>query len=562
LRDVIRAIPRVELYEQWRKAASAAIKNLVDNQTASLKFVALHLTWYNSTTSEFFSPIDASSLGAAGNSVDRIVILIDDVYDMFARLRGPQDIYSERILGYRASQLAKLAGEDYATCSEQERIEWRLEALESALSHLVAWRRAEMVQAENLARILNVDFTILGTKHTWTVLEQLAASLETPKIYLSHRISEVRRLNKSDNRLPNKLGPWDPVAKEVNVLHQEFADRKQVLINPTAIDELRFGDSSHGKSRSPHLASRWPLPNDGSGLLYEPTNEGHEYTRLLSAGLSVSNNTARSVARALASQIYFEVAFRDHIIVENTLNLCVFRPFYSGNGSAGADWSGGVRPELMHWQERRQSTASGTAATGFPRVAFVHTEQEVTDRLEWLKSNSPFLREMAETVRDHLTKSLVEEGIPDREIEKLFAGTATAELTSHLNLDPPSIVRDRASIVLACVKSAVPTALDYCFTLTKEIEDPATGQPRPDVLLLLVDETAGRRTNRLDEIAERLSLFFGGKMTESTFRSELTRFADYREREFGRVFSADPVDVFCQEMNVPLALLRQYEASV
>ena len=246
----------------------------------------------------------------------------------------------------------------------------RLEAKELALGHLMSWRRSEMIYAESLARALGAKFTVLGAKHSTSALRELTTSSVIPRTYLSHRISEVRRLNKESSTLPDDLGTWSSVVKEVNRLHFAFAENNQLLINPTAIDELRFADSTSpdlttesvpseevvGADKIPragnknayrgresaYLAARWELPREWGELLWidriRQSKDSFveipsEHTDTLTRNLAVDDDIALSVARSLEARIFEEVSFRDHVIVESTPHLCVYRPFFSSGES-------------------------------------------------------------------------------------------------------------------------------------------------------------------------------------------------------------------------------------
>ena len=211
--------PRNELYDAWERHCESLMSEFAAESKADLRVLSLHLTWYDSNTTEFYSPVKISCFNSSECRVDRVVILIDDIYDMYCRLRGTRDLYNDAIMRNKKVLIGNLRGIDLDRPPkdwEQEDIdltESRLacEALELALGHLMSWRRSEMIYAENLARALGADFTVLGTKHSLTSLRHLTRSLSTPKTYLSHRISEVRRMNKASSSLPEDRGCWSPV---------------------------------------------------------------------------------------------------------------------------------------------------------------------------------------------------------------------------------------------------------------------------------------------------------------------------------------------------------------
>lgn len=221
MRDIL-FLPRARVLDEWDVTCKRILSTPVDS--AVLRVVFLHLTWYHADTSEFFSPINARLFltegGAQGGDVPagdirQVILLIDDVYDMFLRLQKEGDLYERENIQRDADLLKKLrafrpvADRTGLSEEEQERIyerRLRLESTEMALMQLIYWRRAEMMQAENLARALGAEFTLLGTKHSWESFRYVVECPATRKTYLSHRISEVRRKNKEVNALPSCIG--------------------------------------------------------------------------------------------------------------------------------------------------------------------------------------------------------------------------------------------------------------------------------------------------------------------------------------------------------------------
>ena len=340
--------PRSVLYESWRVACTRTLDSIVDAERASKKatkkrsdspraLVSMHLTWFNPDTSEFFSPVDLFRLRRKDCVIVHVVILIDDVYDMFCRLHDPGDLYSDEHMQQRREILSKSS----RRLDESGR---QAHAMESALGELLSWRRAEMIQAENMARSLGAKLTVFGTKHDRRALEILLAEPHAPRIYLSHRITEPRRHNNASRAEQRPLGTWLPVADEVNTLHSEFtapgqdlATQGQVLITPTAIDELRFDNADKEGRRNPYLGARWPMPQPAERLLWKsPLSDSKfpasaEHTGILTGHVGnvlsdypdypEAHPVSKSVASSLANKVFFEIAFRDHVIVENTPNL-------------------------------------------------------------------------------------------------------------------------------------------------------------------------------------------------------------------------------------------------
>lgn len=437
--------PREELYGAWKKAFKASLAACAAQNAASARLVFMHLSWYQPDTTQYFSPVSVSYLRKRAKRqkcrISHVVILIDDIYDMYSRLQGPNDIYRPKTIDARADQLHKIHGRTDA--DPAGRRQSRLEAVESALTQLISWRQHEVLQAENIARELDASFTVMGVKHSRLAFDCLVQSDVSQNTYLSHRISEVRRMNKETSSLPDDLGEWSAVVNEVNALHAEFASAGLVLINPTAIDELRFAGSEQDQQRQSLLARRWVIKEPLSELLWAAEDEEYEHTTLLADGLELPDSVASSVSRSLANRIYFDVAFRDHVIVEHTPGLCVYRPFFQARRLAdadieaheqvGANWSGGVRPEIDHWY-RKTSSEQRTRR----RIAFVHTREEVRARIIWVRDNAS--GDFTDTMLNHLPDLLVQHDIPRQDADTLCQAIHEAlrvdPAGSHLAQDP------------------------------------------------------------------------------------------------------------------------------
>lgn len=481
--DTVARRPRRELYETWRLACAQILDEIANEKPSNPAAVSLHLTWYNPDTSEFFSPIDVPELKRAGCSIDHVVILIDDIYDMYYRLREDGELYADDFMSTHRGMLRKLAeepSEDESRRDFEEELDETLQAqvIELALGELLSWRRSEMIQAENMAQSLGAKLTVLGTKHDGRALRTLVTNPDAPRIYLSHRITEHRRANMSTRTADSPLGEWHDVVDEVNTLHQEFGRRDQVLINPTAIDELRYELANPKGQRNPHLGKRWPMPEPESTMLWSRPQPGRDaqHTHILTGDNSSEVNDehiARSIASSLAHKVYFEIAFRDHVLVENTPYLCVYRPFFCidpSEAASDAKWSSGVKLEIKHWKDAHRKRAKGLPNTAPPRddvrrrIAFVHTTEEIRCRILWLLSPDNY-SVFEGNVRRHLEENWQELGIPGNEISELFAGKIPGDPPTHLGRSPDkSVVRRKPREVLKAIWPAVQIALHLVFT--------------------------------------------------------------------------------------------------
>ena len=522
--------PRRELYDSWRLACTQMLDDIVGQSPSGPAVMSLHLTWYNPDTSEFFSPIDLSKLVRSDCSIVHVVILVDDIYDMYYRLRGDKELYADEFMAHHRRMLKKLLQK-----TDDPRLQQKLDrvvqkqVIELALGDLLMWRRSEMIQAENMARSLGAKLTVLGTKHDNRVLQQIISNPDTPRIYLSHRITEHRRHNMSTRTSNEPLGDWISAVHEVNTLHQEFVSAGQVLINPTAIDELRFDLANLEGRRDPRLAKRWPMPEPEQQLLWtrpHPDRDPQHTTILTDDDRSEvdDEDVSRSIASSLANRIYFEIAFRDHVIVENTPNLCVYRPFFCEDmdeAESAADWSSGVNREIKHWKNAHRNRAESLPAQTTPnddvlrRIAFVHTKDEIKCRMRWLLTagNDTVLRGNA---RRHLEGNWRALGMTSTESDDLLDGKLPEADPSQLSRSPDDpMIRQKPKEVLAQIRPAAQIALYLAFaslnrpgTAEGDAEDVAIGLDQ--VAFYWIIETEKRDAAKLSDLVRKLSRFFAG----------------------------------------------------
>ena len=481
--DTVARRPRRELYETWRLACAQILDEIANENPSDPAVVSLHLTWYNPDTSEFFSPIDVPELKRADCSIDHVVILIDDIYDMFYRLREDGELYADDFMSKHGDMLRKLAAEPSEDESGQDfdkELDKTLQAqvIELALGELLSWRRSEMIQAENMAQSLGAKLTVLGTKHDRRALRAIFTNPDAPRIYLSHRITEHRRANMNTRSAESPLGEWHDVVDEVNTLHQQFLRFDQVLMNPTAIDELRYELANSRGRRNPHLGKRWPMLEPESTMLWSRPQPGRDaqHTHILTNDNDSDvddRHITRSIASSLAHEVYFEIAFRDHVLVENTPYLCVYRPFFCidpNQAASDAKWSSGVKLEIKHWKDAHRKRAKGLPNPAAPRddvrrrIAFVHTTEEIRCRIRWLLSphNYPVFEG---NVRRHLEENWKELGVTGNEVSELFANKIPEDPPTHLGRSPEvSVVRQKPREVLKAIWPAVQIALHLVFT--------------------------------------------------------------------------------------------------
>lgn len=336
--------PRSQVVELWNRALENSLDEL--DQSADIRLISCHLTLYSKRTSVFFAPARISSFTKSRQVPRRVILLVDDVYDMHRRLSTQREVFDDALESERVSQrvlssLRETFDEEHSARNLTD-IEAALATLDSRvanLQRLLAWRRSEMIIAESLALQLDVPLTLMGVKHPLSAIAPLLdLDRVVPVTYVSHPISRLRREQR-------RTGSWPPYTERLNQLPGRLASRSVVGIMPTAIDELRFCPPVYDDAfmRSGGLSDRWPLVDAEAGLL-SGSQEEPASLQVPTLALQNAPNAASVFLRNLEAAVAAEVPFRDHFLVGHCPNFLAFRP-----REHGAWFSEGVRAEIDHF---------------------------------------------------------------------------------------------------------------------------------------------------------------------------------------------------------------------
>lgn len=376
-----------ELCEHTRGAVqhlwSETTHEFLSSSEADRVIVFLHLTYFSARTMEFYSPLDVSVFAGSETHVDRVVLLIDDVYDAWARLGdlySPEQEFDAALLP--SSKLHKLDGEQDHDVQALLKYEARLHSF----SQLLRWRRAETVMADNAAKQFPsegaddagprfANFTIFGVKQRFEDFKKLVLEEAPRTVYFSHQITAFRRMihgSLSKGESPS----WSAAVGEVGEFAARLCVDGVVPIMPTAIDELRwFSNETDRIEGVSTLSARWPLLASENELCYsrpEQFDSPEAMESILDVVEGVGDLTdvrlrahAASTARTFEREVFDEIAFRDHMIVEGSDALLVYRPFADRNATTLTP-STGVNSEVAHLNRCRNG------GEGWRRLAVVH----------------------------------------------------------------------------------------------------------------------------------------------------------------------------------------------
>ena len=374
---ICRAFPRQKVLALWRSAIEAC---LADVQPGKHNVLVGHLTLYRNDRSEYYSTAGVllRALTDAGQEVDDVVLLIDDIFDMYEQLAYNTGALNAVERQSRWQQFTAKVSPAAALSADHLGEQLHLETTIQTLNLLVSWRRHESLSAETLATALGARFTVLGIKHERTALERLVTAGDTVRTaYISHPISAYRR-SIGEQIAAGESPTWDAAVKECNQLPSTLAEAGQVVaVMPTAIDEMRFlpvaGEATTLTQREPRLGPRWPLIRAGEELIAGAGGVTVTDTTVQHADLIVASHphlagdvVSGELTRFLEGLFFIEIPYRDHLLVANCDDLVVFRPL-ADHGRL----SSGVDHEIKHWWDRVQYGDERT------RLVVVHTVNDL-----------------------------------------------------------------------------------------------------------------------------------------------------------------------------------------
>jgi len=334
--DILRlySLPRQYLENKWKdvvKKITESISN-IENTEEVLVFLVGHLIYYIRSRDEFFQAADFTFLNSQleknNVKVDRVVLLIDDVYDMMLNL---SDLW-------KADRISR---------GDKETIHLYPY---SCLKTVLFWRYSESLAAQRLAGDLNAKFTVYAIEQGLVPLVNLILGKNSHSFYLSHPITHVRASGDTDFQ------------KEVVSLQKLLDDEGITLVMPTAIDELRIKEDAGLMERwaLPETTSTWPLISKSEYAddkikeyleeeifchvisLEKRGDEAAEKEECKEKVQKIEKFfNDKTLVASLKDDILRQIAFRDFQIIYSTDGIFVYRPLYQGRRM-----SSGVRDEL------------------------------------------------------------------------------------------------------------------------------------------------------------------------------------------------------------------------
>ena len=398
--DVTWSLPREKVGELWKEAVDKCLQDL-KRCKKRVKILSGHQVYYCGRRDEFYSVFDSNVLTekSAGwrLSPSHILLLIDDVYDMYSRLTQNKQLFDP--VGRIKTWFGRICEEENIEITDLQKLDYDLTLLSSTwklgvMQHILSWRHLEIIQAENLALQFNARFLLFAVKQRLDAVKQWLTGIDDVSLYISHPITELRRQRRSEDK-------WPTFVSQLNKLQEIFLKYNITPIMPTGIDELRLekekpsGYSLHRYTG--YSEPRWPLISPEKMLLYvKPDNAiDIDYPKFFSPeywnfndkkfldGVKLTENlkeNSSNLLRTFIHQIETQISSRDHLLVFHTDGILVFRPLFGGT----SHFHRGVMEEINHWRILLQSGVH-------KKAAFVHFEEDIKGCLDLIRDSNQLM---------------------------------------------------------------------------------------------------------------------------------------------------------------------------
>lgn len=361
--------PQPYLRQLWRKCLAKIAGKYPQGPDDTL-LLNFHAANYHTWSRDLFSPVAIADLqrwAADSNQSTRleftsVVTLIDDVYDVYVRLRQRRQLASGVGVSGQPSRHAP--------------------ALFNELTNLLRWRETELHSAGLIADALEVPHFLLAVKHDARAAAKLIIG-GARSIYLSHPISKPRRALANGDE-----ATWTELVRQVQCVSEALTEGKSFApLFPTAIDELRIaretrplGDGLSISVLVPALTRRWDYPEAhslssdvvGEENLLDPRRELRREPEAFVERMQPFLNNLSSVIKS-------QINARDHWLVGQAEAILVWRPYFKGSTASG------VAEEIKYRNRLRQYRIPDHAPAFFDptnAVCFVFHTQEDIDHIE------------------------------------------------------------------------------------------------------------------------------------------------------------------------------------
>ncbi len=316
-KDDILTSPYVVLEDLWQSTFNNIYNRIQEielKQPDKYIFLNIHSCYYHNKTHEYLSLINVAEIKKLNIKI--VITLIDDIYEIHHRLTKPGGLFHDEKLPTSTALI---------------------------LRHimLLDWRSNETMMSRFIAKQFEeCKHYVFAIKHSFDTLSNLIYEKQ-PSAYLSHPITEVRRLERK-----KEFDKANEIKTEITQI-AEFLSSRFISFLPTTIDEYRIdfdkedvvenGDVVEKKTYYPVLRPRWEedIFKRPTNLLYTHSGFPDLNELWLKKRCKEKNEAINQLLTALADIISDQVTVRDYSLVEQSEVLVLYRPIFNGNASGG-----------------------------------------------------------------------------------------------------------------------------------------------------------------------------------------------------------------------------------
>ncbi len=482
--------PRNKLELTWKNAVTRIIDD-IKFSVETFHIIVAHAVYYNSNTKEFFPIFDAGYLGGylvkKTLQIIRTGLIIDDLFDSFSYLRQAGKLFASSGLLTFYIDYARVTRKDVKKPREFARVrddpKAHLSWIQYCVNSLLKWRSQEIILSQSIAKQLQSEFLLWGMKQDLDVLLKWLSDREARVFYISHPISEPRRIFQKEKK-------WPKIVDVINSIQIECKKQSLFTLMPTAIDEYRFDKLNNGKYTT-KLTPRWPLPKAVSKLLldYGIINSDVDHKNILTPQIIEGNENRLSetgkiqkiskkdedfiqgVLTALELAIHEEIGNRDHHLVWLTSGIIVIDPYSVREDKI----HGGVKKELHYLRA---------------------VNQEIKKQYE---GNEAAIKKESRRLLAVFLKSTIEEMVRMQEFQEEWIRKLMDIVTpDYPSLNKYSKIFDKHGRLLASGSSLGP--LDIDPTVRVELDDKLPNYRKRALILEFISRSLSMDESNLDYI--------------------------------------------------------------
>lgn len=407
----------------WQEAFvdfSTAVTEHLDR--GSDLIIAMHATYLHAKSQSIASLIPAHLFAQNAWRPERVIQLVDDVYDSFARLTRAK---------------TGLFHSDYQ----------RGFPVVTRILQLLQWREAETLATRNIAHTLNyTPFYLFAVKQPIATFKRLLDTEPANCVYLSHPIDRVAT---------GKASRPSSLRKDIDAITDQLRRASNLVVfEPTAVDELRFRPEAMSGNvfqlrprwvslRDPKLSDTlWsPLSTTEAALAEQPFVTGNRRTnpdkqkRRRARGQNKASRPAidpPDAIHVLTPVITRHIKARDLLLVEQCRHVLAIRPFGQSDseGTSLGRYAGGVLLECQH--QLRLAELSTVSRRTLPFVVHVRPDELARRKQAMITAITREILEDSGTKPAKLFSKLVRAAPIDATIDSLpFDGLLRGEVDPY-----------------------------------------------------------------------------------------------------------------------------------